>query len=156
MTGQGTKAKILVIDDERTVADTLKTIFSKAGMEAMAVYSAEQALTLMSQWVPQMAIIDVQLPGMNGIDLAILLKDKYPDCGLTLFSGYAATNDLLEKAKREWPLPRGGCQARASGRSAQNGPLSTRRCRERRAPGNSVRFSGEPALGISCCHRPCC
>jgi CheY-like chemotaxis protein len=101
MTGQGTKAKILVIDDERTVADTLKTIFSKAGMEAMAVYSAEQALTLMSQWVPQMAIIDVQLPGMNGIDLAILLKDKYPDCGLTLFSGYAATNDLLEKAKRD-------------------------------------------------------
>jgi DNA-binding NtrC family response regulator len=101
MTSPEAKARILVIDDEHTIADTLKAIFSKAGMEAMAVYSAEQALALMAQWVPHMAIIDVQLPGMNGVDLAILLKARYPKCELTLFSGYASTGELLEKAKRD-------------------------------------------------------
>jgi DNA-binding NtrC family response regulator len=101
MTGPNEKARILVIDDERVIADTLKTIFSNAGMEAIAVYSAEQALALMLQWVPRMAIIDVNLPGMNGIDLAILLRVRYPDCRLTLLSGHSSTSELLEKARQD-------------------------------------------------------
>ncbi len=75
-------------------------IFSNAGMEAKAAYSADQAIALVAQWIPHAAIIDVQLPGMNGIDLAIQLKARYPDCALTLFSGHTSTADLLEQAEQ--------------------------------------------------------
>jgi DNA-binding response OmpR family regulator len=72
--------RVLFVDDERLIADTLAIIFSSQGYETRAVYCAEQALELISDWLPHLAIIDVQLPGMNGIDLAIRLKAEYPDC----------------------------------------------------------------------------
>jgi CheY-like chemotaxis protein len=93
------KPRVLIVDDEHVIADTLVTIFSTTGLDAMAVYSAEEALTLIPEWRPHVAIIDVHLPGMNGIDLAIRLKAEYPSCRLTLFSGYSSTVDLLEKAR---------------------------------------------------------
>ena len=79
--------RVLFVDDERLIADTLAIIFSSQGYETRAVYSAEQALELISDWLPNLAIIDVRLPGMNGIDLAIRLRAEYPDCIVSLFSG---------------------------------------------------------------------
>jgi CheY-like chemotaxis protein len=46
-------------------------------------------------------ISDVIMPGMNGIDLAIRIKSKCPNCKILLFSGQAATADLLESARTE-------------------------------------------------------
>ena len=83
-----------------SIADTFAIIFSNEGYEARAVYSAEQALELISDWLPNLAVIDVRLPGMNGIDLAIRLRADYPDCRLSLFSGQASTADLLELAPK--------------------------------------------------------
>jgi CheY-like chemotaxis protein len=91
--------RVLFVDDERLIADTLATIFSSQGYETRAVYSAEQALELISDWLPNLAIIDVRLPGMNGIDLAIRVRAEYPDCRVSLFSGQASTSDLLDLAR---------------------------------------------------------
>ena len=92
--------RVLVVDDERLIADTSSIIFSKEGYEARAVYSAEQALELIPDWLPNLVIIDVHLPGMNGIDLAVRLKAEYPDCRLWLFSGHPATNEMLDLASK--------------------------------------------------------
>jgi DNA-binding response OmpR family regulator len=92
--------RILFVDDERLIADTLAIIFSSQGYETRAAYSAEQALELISGWLPSLAIIDVRLPGMNGIDLAIRLRAEYPDCRVSLFSGQGSTSDLLELARQ--------------------------------------------------------
>lgn len=88
--------KILIVDDERVIANTLAIIFRDAGYDARAASSAEQALEVVADWCPDLAIIDVILPKMNGIDLAILLKAK---CQVTLLSGQVTTSDLLAKAK---------------------------------------------------------
>ncbi len=93
--------KILIIDDEPTIADTLAVIFSSSGYDARAVYSAEQALETLEQWRPDLAIIDVVLPGMNGIEFAIFLKASYPACQFLLFSGQPGTSGLLEDAKKK-------------------------------------------------------
>ncbi|MGA9245472.1 MAG: response regulator [Silvibacterium sp.] len=90
--------KVLIVDDERTIADTLDLIFSASGYETRAAYSAEQALEILAEWLPDLAIIDVVLPLMNGIDLAILLTAKYPACRPLLFSGQALTAELLAEA----------------------------------------------------------
>lgn len=54
--------KVLVVDEERTIADTLAVIFSQGAYEARAAYSAEQALEIVAQWPPDLAILDVVLP----------------------------------------------------------------------------------------------
>lgn len=96
--------KILIIDDEPTIADTLAVIFASSGYDSRAVYSAEQALEMLEEWRPDLAIIDVVLPGMNGIEFAIFLKASYPRCQFLLFSGQPGTSSLLEEAKNKGHL----------------------------------------------------
>lgn len=96
--------KILIIDDEPTIADTLSVIFSSSGYDSRAVYSAEQALEMLEEWRPDLAIIDVVLPGMNGIEFAIFVKASYPGCQFLLFSGQPGTSNLLEEAKSKGHL----------------------------------------------------
>jgi DNA-binding NtrC family response regulator len=95
------KHTVLIVDDEQVIADTLVIIFANAGYDARAAYSAEQALDMLQDavWQPQLAILDVGLPRMHGIDLAIHLQGMCPGCGLSLFSGQAATLDLIEAAQ---------------------------------------------------------
>src|ERR1035437_9157359 len=73
MPGITSGRKILIVDDERTIADTLALIFATNGYEARTAYSAEQALEMLDEWRPDLAVIDVVLPGMNGIEFAIFL-----------------------------------------------------------------------------------
>jgi DNA-binding NtrC family response regulator len=96
--------KILIIDDEPTIADTLAVIFSSSGYDSRAVYSAEQALEMLELWRPDLAVIDVVLPGMNGIEFAIFLKASYENCQFLLFSGQPGTTGLLEEAKKKGHL----------------------------------------------------
>ena len=96
--------KIMVVDDEETIADTLALIFSSNGYEARSAYSAEQALEMLEEWRPDLAIIDVVLPAMNGIEFAIFLKASYPDVHFLLFSCQPGTGNLLEDAKRKGHL----------------------------------------------------
>jgi CheY-like chemotaxis protein len=91
-------SRILIVDDERVIADTLALIFGKRGYEARTAYSAEDALGLIPTWAPDLAVLDVALPTMNGIDLAILLKAEYPACEVKLLSGQADIGDLLTAA----------------------------------------------------------
>lgn len=104
MPGVSGGRKILIIDDEATIADTLALIFASSGYQSRTAYSAEQALQVLEEWRPDLAIIDVVLPGMNGIELAIFLRASYPDCQFLLFSGQPGTSGLLEDAKKKGHL----------------------------------------------------
>jgi CheY-like chemotaxis protein len=56
---------------------------------------------VLAVWEPDLTILDVGLPKMNGIDLAIALKSIHPDCRVLLFSGYPNTADLLAQAQAD-------------------------------------------------------
>jgi DNA-binding NtrC family response regulator len=98
MAGMSGGQRILIIDDDHGIADTLALIFSAHRYVARVAYSAEEAIELIAQWPPRVAIIDVMLPHMNGIDLAIVLKSNYPSCRTLLFSGQPDTSRLVEEA----------------------------------------------------------
>ena len=104
MIGLQEKHRVLIIDDEVNVSDTLGLIFTKDGYEARVAHSAEEAVELIAEWAPDLAIIDVMLPGMNGIDFALVLKANYPDCRLLLFSGETNTAELLAQAAKDGHL----------------------------------------------------
>jgi CheY-like chemotaxis protein len=91
---------VLVVDDESAIADTLSKILSLSGYAAMPVYDAEEALETALLMPPELLITDVMLPGMSGIELAIQMRRIFPDCRVLLFSGQAATSDLLNSAAR--------------------------------------------------------
>ena len=90
--------RVLIVDDERTIADTLVLIFSANGYETRVSYSAEQALEIVAEWLPDLAILDVVLPKMNGVNLAILLATHCPTCRILLLSGQSLTSDILAEA----------------------------------------------------------
>ncbi|HTB97922.1 MAG TPA: response regulator [Terracidiphilus sp.] len=93
------KPKVLVVDDERVIADTLAMILNQSGFDARAVYSGEKAVETALSLVPDMLITDVIMADLNGIDAAIKIRESLPQIKVLLFSGQAATADLLEKAR---------------------------------------------------------
>jgi len=91
---------VLVVDDERVIADTLSVILSRSGFAVLTAYDGESALELARVVPPELLISDVMMePGMDGTELAIEIVKAYPDCMILLFSGHAATRDLLERAR---------------------------------------------------------
>lgn len=95
------KPKVLVVDDERVIADTLAMILNQSGFDARAIYSGEGAVELASAIEPDMLISDVIMADLNGIDAAIRIRALLPRIKVLLFSGQAATADLLEKARAD-------------------------------------------------------
>ncbi|MGB8260151.1 MAG: response regulator [Terracidiphilus sp.] len=99
MAQEKAKPRVLVADDERVIADTLAMILNQSGFEARAVYSGEKALEAAQSFAPEMLISDVIMADLNGIDAAIQIRAMLPGIKILLFSGQAATADLLEKAR---------------------------------------------------------
>jgi DNA-binding NtrC family response regulator len=58
-------------------------------------------MQIVSQWSPHLAILDVMLPKMNGIELAVVLIDRFAGCQVLLFSGQPSVEGLMQKAKSE-------------------------------------------------------
>jgi len=91
---------VFVVDDESCIADTLAAILRMSGYTATAFYDGESALAACHSAAPDLIISDVIMPGMSGIELAIEVRERYPQCRVLLFSGMAATTDLLERARQ--------------------------------------------------------
>jgi CheY-like chemotaxis protein len=92
---------VLVVDDESVITDTLAEILNRSGYTAIPAYDAEEALEIALLMPPELLLTDVMLPGMNGIELAVKVRRIFPDCKILLFSGQAATTDLLASAARD-------------------------------------------------------
>ena len=93
------KPRVLVADDERVIADTLAMILNQSGFEAHVAYTGEKALEMAAEIRPEMLISDVIMAGLNGIDAAIKIRELLPAIKILLFSGQAATADLLAKLR---------------------------------------------------------
>jgi CheY-like chemotaxis protein len=92
---------VFVVDDEHIIASSLAAILKVSGFSALAFADPFNALKSAESQEPSLLISDVIMPGMNGIELAVRFQSKYPACKILLFSGQAATADLLETARSE-------------------------------------------------------
>ncbi len=91
---------ILVVDDERGIADTMAAIFRLAGYRSLAVYSADEALAALPAADPALIIADVVMPGMDGVEFAMRARTLRPATAVVLISGNAATLELVDDARR--------------------------------------------------------
>jgi CheY-like chemotaxis protein len=98
------RRNVLIVDDAPTVAETLQLITSRQGHETRVAHSGEEAVTVIAAWQPDFAILDVMLPGMNGIEFGRILKAMHPECEVVLISGHPGVKDLLEIARKQGEL----------------------------------------------------
>ncbi len=80
--------RVLVVDDERVIADTIAMILNSQGYEAFTAYSAEEALAWSNREHPNVVITEIMMMSdMSGIELAIHLAENLPECKVVLMSG---------------------------------------------------------------------
>lgn len=91
---------VFVVDDEPAIATTLAMILNASGFSANAFTDPLEALRYAETQCPEFLITDVVMPQLNGIDLGIQFKAIYPKCRILVFSGMAATTDLLASAQK--------------------------------------------------------
>lgn len=96
-----TRRKVLVVDDQRLIADTISEILEGAGFQVMVAYDGWTALEAARRFHPDYLLSDVLMPRMNGVELAIAIRKMLPAAKVLLFSGQAGiSNALLEGQKQ--------------------------------------------------------
>lgn len=95
------RRKILVVDDQRLIADTIVQIFQNAGFEAVAAYDGWSALEIAGRLRPDLLLSDVLMPQMNGVQLAIAMRRNHPETKILLFTGQAGISEILLEGKEK-------------------------------------------------------
>lgn len=93
--------RVLVVDDERDIADSLVLILGMSGHTARAAYTAEEAIELAPHFQPDAVISDVMMPGMSGVDLSVWFAEHHPECKVLLVSGRNSAALLLEASRKD-------------------------------------------------------
>jgi CheY-like chemotaxis protein len=95
--------RVLIVDDERVIADTLAMILNQHGFDARAAYSGEIALEISLSLRPDILISDILMAGMSGIELAVRICKQLPNCKVLLISGSGqdVIDDLLQRAHED-------------------------------------------------------
>lgn len=90
--------RVLIVDDEQTLADTLALIVTRSGYESMAVYNGREAIEAAVLFRPHAVISDVMMPGMNGIELARYFAKNFIGCKVLLMTGHDSADSLVESS----------------------------------------------------------
>lgn len=102
--------RVLVVDDDVRIADSLVRILTATGHQAVAAYSAEAAMKLAEKLQPEAMVSDVIMGPVSGIELTNHIREHYPDCRVLLFSGYASgktfTDAFLARGSNVQFLPK--------------------------------------------------
>ena len=91
------KQRILVVDDDHLVADTLNMIFQVNGYESEAVYSAAAGLARARTFAPGLMLCDVTMPNGTGLQLAEQVNLEMPGCKLIMLTAYSSNAAKVEQ-----------------------------------------------------------
>ncbi len=79
-------ATVLITDDDPSIRQTMETIVRQAGMKSIAVATGEEALKTIAQCSIDVMLLDVQLPGINGLEVLKQVRERSPDVGVIMLS----------------------------------------------------------------------
>ncbi len=94
------KRIVLVVDDEKRIADTLQLILASRGFQACAVYDGQAGIEKCREIHPDLVVSDVVMPGLNGLDMAIAVRSEMPGIPVLLLSGHSSAEALLVRAQQ--------------------------------------------------------
>ncbi|QGG57852.1 response regulator transcription factor [Paenibacillus sp. B01] len=89
--------KILLVEDEEAIRGFVRINLKRADMEPVEAGSAEQALRLVAeQGPPDIALLDIMLPGLSGLELCSALREAYPEMGIIMLTAKSQEQDKIE------------------------------------------------------------
>ncbi len=98
---QPLRPTVLLVDDEPLIVDTLTEVLEDAGFHVLPAYDGWTALDKVAHCRPDHLLSDVLMPKMNGMELAIAIRQMYPLTRITLFSGQAGISEILLEGQRK-------------------------------------------------------
>ncbi len=84
------KTRVLVVDDDRLVADTLSLIYNANGYECEARYSAAEGFERAKEFSPALLLCDITMPEESGLELAARLQEAMPHIRMLMLTAYAS------------------------------------------------------------------
>ncbi|MEM2393952.1 MAG: response regulator [Candidatus Bathyarchaeia archaeon] len=93
-------ARILVIDDDENIREVLKTILEDEGYIVDTAETGEKAIEKTKKGFYNLALIDIKLPDMEGIELLTKMKDTTPKMRKIIVTGYPTMHNAIEAVNR--------------------------------------------------------
>ena len=99
------KTRVLVIDDDRLVADTLSLVYNANGYECEATYSAAEGFERARNFAPDLLLCDVTMPDESGLQLAHRMQEAMPDVRVLMLTAYASNAAMVSAHSRRMRRP---------------------------------------------------
>ena len=93
------KETILVVDDEESICQTLKGILSDEGHNVLVAGRGEDALKIMEDELPRLVMLDIWMPGIDGLETLKKIKAQYPEVMVIMMSGHGTIETAVKATK---------------------------------------------------------
>jgi DNA-binding response OmpR family regulator len=97
--------RVLIVDDEILVADTLTLVFEKSGFSARAAYSADEAMASARTFQPNLLLCDITMPGKDGLALVHEMTRELPNCRILVLTGFYSNLKSVRETATSLNLP---------------------------------------------------
>ena len=88
--------KVLLVDDEKEFVDALCERIKLRSFESNVAYDGEQAIEIVSNQVPDIIVLDLNMPNLDGMEVIRVVKGKYPDVEIIVLTGYASIYSRID------------------------------------------------------------
>jgi two-component system response regulator RegA len=90
---------ILVVDDDDVLRSRLERAFAKRGLTVITAAEFDAAAKKAQQWLPDMAVIDLKMPGKSGLELLRVMASVSPNTKIVILTGYGSIANAVEAVK---------------------------------------------------------
>ena len=91
----GTGLKVLIIDDEKSFTEELREFLNKIGYHCLEAHNGEEGFRILKEKQVDLLILDIMLPGMNGLDILKEIKVRYPGIEVIIISGHGNMDTVI-------------------------------------------------------------
>lgn len=91
--------KILVVDDELTAGKSIEKVLARQGFEVDIALSADDGLNKIEKELFELVLLDIMMPQVNGIELLGIIKERWPNLGVVMVTGYPSIETAVEATR---------------------------------------------------------
>src|SRR5512145_370571 len=89
-------AKVIVVDDERAILETVEILLRGEGFEPVVMQSGREALDKLSQLSPDIVVTDIRMPGVTGLDILEAVRERDPEVPVILMTAQASLQSAVK------------------------------------------------------------
>lgn len=92
-------AKILIVDDESAVCESLEELLRMENFQAESAGSGEDALKVLSEVKFDLVLLDIKMPGIDGVEVMRQIKKYHPDTRIIIITGYGSLDSAIKSIR---------------------------------------------------------